>query len=235
MIITIEDVVPLARYDNIPWTVAHIQEAIGPTGPWSTISTVALSPVDTNPSNPLPRNFTAESNLVDGWYRVVFEDATADQQLPTDPIQFEPSFAPTLSQVGEIALSRTVDDVGNVLGTFTSRTRPTDASARKLISRAYNDVIPEIGSDIPEDLWPKAANVIALRAAMLIELTLYANEIRNNLSPYPEYKALYEEELLKLKTEIMAEEAGQDPEDALGGTSPAFGFPAPDDLLTAEM
>lgn len=144
-------------------------------------------------------------------------------------------YTPSLDQVGAIALSRTVDDVGNVTGTFNTQTRPTDTSVNMLITKALDDVAPEIGADIPADLQDKAKNVVAIRTAMLIELTLYGIEIRNNLSPYPELKALYEEELAKLKTEVAVEEGGGDPTNELGGNYPAWGFPEPDNLLFGEM
>jgi hypothetical protein len=88
-VITFERFAPIRRFDGIPWTTARIEEAPYSTGPWTPIDTKTLSPVDDDPSEPIPRSLTTElaSDAPALWYRIVFEDGTGDETEPTDPIQ----------------------------------------------------------------------------------------------------------------------------------------------------
>lgn len=87
-VITFEGFQPIARYDGLPWTEARIEEATTPTGSWTAIETIALSPVDSDPSAPAVRNLTTEnaSATTGLWYRIIFVDANDDEAAPTDPI-----------------------------------------------------------------------------------------------------------------------------------------------------
>lgn len=80
---------PPARFDDNPWTDAQIEEAPDPTdGPWTLIDTIALSPLDPDPTDPLLRSLTtANGTDVDLWYRVIFVDATLGTSEPTTPVQ----------------------------------------------------------------------------------------------------------------------------------------------------
>jgi hypothetical protein len=91
-VVTLEDFTPIARFDSFPWTHARIQEAPTILGPWTTLETKTLSPVDSNPATPATRDFTTSlATLGDGvgWYRVVWVDAanatsTSDAVGPSD-------------------------------------------------------------------------------------------------------------------------------------------------------
>jgi hypothetical protein len=103
VVVTLEDYRPSPRYDGEPWTDARIEEGPAYIGPWTTLETIALSPVDADPTNPAYRNFTTDLGTADElWYRIVFLDADASTGLPTIPVQNveddEPAFAP----VGEL-------------------------------------------------------------------------------------------------------------------------------------
>jgi len=88
-VITFEDYLPSPRYDSLPWTTITIEEGPTDIGPWTVIDTQPLDPVDTDPANPIVRNFTTDlaSDLPDLWYRVVFFDASLDESQPTVPVQ----------------------------------------------------------------------------------------------------------------------------------------------------
>lgn len=91
-VITFENYQPTARYDSLPWTEVRIQEALtadAEEADWTTIDTVALSPLDADPANPAIRNFTTQlaSDTAGLWYRVIFADADGDLLLPTVPTQ----------------------------------------------------------------------------------------------------------------------------------------------------
>jgi len=103
-VVTIEDVRPAPRYDGLPWTDAQIQEGTASAGPWVTLETVALSPIDADPRNPIYRNFTTALATADEqWYRIVFVDASASTGLPTAPIQNLADDRPVYASVDELA------------------------------------------------------------------------------------------------------------------------------------
>jgi hypothetical protein len=84
VVVSLEDYRPSPRYDGEPWTDARIEEAAASTGPWTTLETIALAPVDADPMNPAYRDFTTQLGTADGlWYRIVFLDAD-DRTLSTE-------------------------------------------------------------------------------------------------------------------------------------------------------
>jgi len=144
-------------------------------------------------------------------------------------------YKPSLEEVAAITLQRTADSLGNISGIFSSETRPTEEQAERIVEFALNDVIPMIGYQIPSNLWEGASNLVALRAAMLIEVTLYGQEIRNQISPYPYYKELFDTALVEIQEEVANEEAGGDPADQLSGNYARFAYPPAENLLWGEM
>lgn len=92
MIVSFEDYTPPARFDLIPWTQVRIEESDSSTlsddTVWSSIDLIALTP-DPDPADPAVRNFTTSlaSNTPDLWYRVTFIDGSANESLPSVPVQ----------------------------------------------------------------------------------------------------------------------------------------------------
>jgi hypothetical protein len=87
-VVSFERYRPVARYDGLPWTQVRIEEAATEDGTFTAIETIALSPVDSDPSDPQARSFTTElANDGALWYRIVFVDANGDESVATDPIQ----------------------------------------------------------------------------------------------------------------------------------------------------
>lgn len=122
-VITFSDYRPIARYDAVPWSEVRVQEGESSDGPWTTIDTIAISPVDDDPSDPATRSFTtAEADDALGlWYRLVFYDAIGDSAEPTQPVQNTESVAPDAFA--------TPDDLATRLGltlTEDERDRATD-------------------------------------------------------------------------------------------------------------
>ena len=110
VVVTLEDYRPSPRYDGLPWTSAQIQEGTASTGPWVTLETQALSPVDADPRNPAYRNFTtALGTAAEQWYRIVFLDAALATGLPTYPIQNIADDRPVYASVAELATLLRVD------------------------------------------------------------------------------------------------------------------------------
>lgn len=104
-VVSLEDVRPSPRYDGEPWTQARFEEGTASTGPWTTLETIALSPVDSDPANPAYRSFTTDlaSDTEGLWYRIVFLDAGGDTGLPTFPIQNVADSRPVYASVAELA------------------------------------------------------------------------------------------------------------------------------------
>jgi hypothetical protein len=242
MIVTFEEYRPPARYDGYPWTVAQIYEAPAEAGPWTLIDTITFLDPDIDPEHPKERDFTTElATLDNGWYYVVFTDSQDRETQPTAPEQNAPrldeEYLPSLQEVGLINRGRTIDSNGNELGTFNSETRPDDEGVIGLIGQAGTDVRDKIGGVIPADLRLKAKRVIAVRTAMLIELSYYSSEVATDRSPYPMFKEMYEDLLPDLVTAVAAEEAGLSSDDSVtgGGLFAQFGFDDESSWMTRRL
>jgi hypothetical protein len=130
VVVSFENYQPTARYDGVPWTEALIQEAATADAldaDWTTIDTIALSPVDADPENPASRDFTTENGTAaDLWYRIVFADASGDELLPTVPVQnTTPIFA-----------YATVAELARILKIRQPTPEQTDAMERVLLAAA---------------------------------------------------------------------------------------------------
>ena len=103
VVVTLEDYRPSPRYDGEPWTQARIEEAPLASGPWTTLETIPLVPVDADPENPAYRNFTTDLGTAeDLWYRIVFLDADASTGLPTIPVQNVEDDRPVYAATSEL-------------------------------------------------------------------------------------------------------------------------------------
>jgi hypothetical protein len=83
---------------------------------------------------------------------------------------------PTVDQVAALERTRTVDDAGNELSTFTADTRPTDVEAEALTLQAASEVLSQLPPCIPPAYYDGVRAVVALRAASLIELSYYREQ-----------------------------------------------------------
>lgn len=104
-VISFERFRPIARYDEIPWTLARIEEGATSDGPWTVIETITLDPVDADPSDPAYRNLTTElaDDAFDLWYRITFIDGSGDESIPTTPIQNVETGTSVYATVDELA------------------------------------------------------------------------------------------------------------------------------------
>jgi hypothetical protein len=90
-VVSFVNMTPPARFDAVPWTDAQVEEAATEDGTWATIDTVALSPVDVDPSAPAARSFTTILGTGDDlWYRVRFLDGSAGFSEPSLPFLNSP-------------------------------------------------------------------------------------------------------------------------------------------------
>lgn len=197
-VITFTGVTPIPRYDGDPWTQVAIDEGTTPDGPWAQLEVQNLSPVDADPRFPQSRDITTDlATLANGWYRLRFIDSSGDEESATQPIQNlekgEALYTPTVGQIGALLRTRTVDTSGNELGTFTNATRPTALQVDQLARAAASTLSTYIGNEIPVDLLSDASDLAAIRAAMLIELGYFPEQVTSGRSPYEQYKALWDE------------------------------------------
>lgn len=102
-------------------------------------------------------------------------------------------FTPTASQVADLIRARTVDTDGHEIGAFTSATRPTDTQVQGLIGQATMLVGAKVGADLPVALRGYATHLAALRAAMLVEMSYWPEQVNDAASPYQQLSQIADE------------------------------------------
>jgi hypothetical protein len=125
---------PPARYDDLPWTEARIQESATENGVYTQIDVYTLDPVDTDPADPVARTFTTELGTVASqWYRLVWADADGDTSVPTNSVQ----------NIDALVPYATVTELARILKLRAPTTEQTAAMNRVLVTAAG-----EINSEI---------------------------------------------------------------------------------------
>lgn len=227
--VSFTEYVPTPRYDGLHWDTIKIEEGVTEDGPWVLIDTIDI-PLDEDPENPQARSFTTHNGTVPAaWYRVSFIDEAGDV-LYTDPVQNVPStiidYRPTVGDVGRKVMSRTKDKYGNVTGVFSSDTSPTAAQVGLIIDDVLTEVTDVIGDEVPAPLRDDAANVLALRAAMQIELDFFTDQVNTGRSIYPQLHEQYKEALASLQKQVQNFEDGETGVvSSSPATGPSYGFP----------
>jgi hypothetical protein len=134
-VVTLQDFVPGARYDGLPWVEGRIEEGAGPDGPWTALETQPLSPVDTDPTAPANRDFTTTlASSATGWFRVVFIDAASHLQESSAVYVNPNAINATGLTVGDL-----VDQIKDEAGfdaTDTAVLRWLNARHRRMIARS---------------------------------------------------------------------------------------------------
>ena len=144
-------------------------------------------------------------------------------------------YTPELADVAAVAATRTKDKYGNVTGTFSDATTPTDAQVEALIADAVDKVSIRIGDDIPEGLFEDAKDVAALRTAMLIESTYFPEQMQNARSPYQVLKTQFDEDMQDLLNSIFSVSTGGSLSDPPTPNAPRGAFPPATPWLTRPM
>lgn len=119
--------------------------------------------------------------------------------------ELEPWPLPVVDDVAALLRARTKDADGAELGTFTDATRPTADEVERLIARAYGDVSTQTGAVLGERLALEAAAMVALRAAMFVELSYFPEQVRTDRSAYQEYERIYDAGMTALRLAIEGE------------------------------
>lgn len=249
VVVTLQRYVPIPRTGTgaVPWTTARILESAAETGPFVQIDQITLSPVDTDPANPVPRDLTtANATLTDGWYEVVWVDANGAVSDPTAPLENAPATGtrPSVQEVASRLRARTKIAGGKELGTWTTTTRPTAGEVEDLIDDALDEVLGKVqpiddtqqfgsaynapGSDYER----RIRRAVALYAAILVELSYFPEQIRSGQSPVTTMQQLYDSRIRALISEGetgRAEGMGVGGSGGGGGDAPAdaaWAYPA---------
>lgn len=211
MIVTLKDFTPPERYDNHPWTTARVEESATASGPWASVQTFTLNPVDTEPSSPQSRSFTTElATVEDGYYRIVFIDGTGDESLPSDAVQFRTDLAsqirPTVRELGELMGARTYK-LGKKLGFFNDETTPTAEQADSKIDVATQVVLTKVGTKVTESFYTLCRTAILFKAAALVEMSYYPEQANDDNSAYSLYEDQYNQLMATLVTALSGHTA----------------------------
>lgn len=134
----------------------------------------------------------------------------------------------TVADVAALLPQRTKGEWGTD-GEFTDDTTPSAAQVQNLLDKAAGRIAGKLNLKDGEDICADgplelAEEVHALRAAMMVELTFFANQLRTDQSPYEKLKEQYDEGIKDLVTdyENMCGSGGGD----LGGEKmPSGNFP----------
>lgn len=118
---------------------------------------------------------------------------------PPEPIEVE---YPTQEDVARLLRARTKDDAGVENEAWTDDTRPTAAAVEELIQLAAGDVLSQTGAELLERPAAAAKTMIALRAAMFVELSYWPEQVRTDRSAYHEYERLYNDGMEALLVSI---------------------------------
>lgn len=132
-------------------------------------------------------------------------------------------FSPSVEDLGALMRTRTQEN-GTETGTFGTETRPTADEALGAIRTAADDLAISIGENIPVACFNAAKTLVKYRAAMLIELGFFAEQVREGASMYEAWKELYDEGLQGLINRIQSTEAEGD-DTTLSAGMAEFAFP----------
>lgn len=192
-VVDIIDSVPPAS--TVAWTTVQLGESAARTGPFSTIDTFTLDPIDLDPTLPATRSFHSEAaTLPAGWYQLTWLDPSGDQYV-TDPIWAGYGLRPSVQEVARLMPDRTTIDGGSEAGTFNSQTTPTDTEVDALIDMVLDSIAPRIEDDADGIIQRAARWVVTLKTATLVETGRFADQRDVNDARVAQWQDLIRENL----------------------------------------
>jgi hypothetical protein len=135
---------------------------------------------------------------------------------------------PTVDDVAALLRARTQDNNDQEVGTFNDDTRPTGDEAQRMIDVSAGLIFGAVGdlSDLDcgdADLVRNSAqNLWILLAAMLIELSYFPEQVRDNRSPYDQFKELFDVLVPYVTAAVQACQSGDEIPTPLPGDSGAL-------------
>jgi hypothetical protein len=187
---------PPARSDKKLWTEVRIEHSGSEDGPWVEDTTQGLSPLDSDPTSPSKRDLTFASKEAEAFFRLTFIDAESNESSPTDPVFDDGSgvdWRATTTDVATILRART-QALNTESGAFSDDTRPTKGQVQILIGQAVNEIAARLGTDelATDDLRAYARELVAIRAAMAVELSYFPEQTDTDQSAYEHLRELFE-------------------------------------------
>jgi len=178
---TLVGFVPLRRNDGIPWSEVDVEQGLTPRdGPWVTIDTQALSPLDADPWEPAARTVTTtEATGDDGpWFRLRFRDAddnvdiTESVALTGEGVLLPPSAEDVRSR-SKLLQERYPADPFDADVEAQLREVVADATAlvEQLTCRTMDDTVPD-------NLQRVALRAIVLKSEQIGEISYSAATVR---------------------------------------------------------
>jgi hypothetical protein len=116
----------------------------------------------------------------------------------TIPVEPSVAWLPTPDDLAALLRARTKDANGAELGHWSDATRPTDVEVQTLINMAAAELTDADGPGDP--CAPRCRSAVAYRAACLIELSYFPEQVRSDRSPYTELKELADAALDAFRT-----------------------------------
>jgi hypothetical protein len=111
---------------------------------------------------------------------------------------------PTCDDVGALERTRTIDDSGNDVGTFTDTTHPTCEEVDSIIEQAVDDVLLELPEQFKVTHYDSIKRAVTFYAATLIETSYYREEMAPG-TPGDVYRTRYERMMGSMKERIEAD------------------------------
>lgn len=179
-----------------------------------TSGTEVLARQTTEITEPVPGNYigkrlapTDEGNYLFVWDKVEGGDPLLPENVAVEQLQvtritpFDSvvAFLPDPSDVAALIPARTFDSSSDQVGAFTANTRPTVGEVQTYINQAGNEVGARLGQEIEDDTKRAyARELVALRAAMAVEIGYRPEQSNPDDSAYERLRELYETGLAAL-------------------------------------
>lgn len=145
-----------------------------------------------------------------GQYVVVWDTGGASPEYATDellvtydePDPLSPVLECSVQDVASLLRARTKDDSGNEVGDFNADTRPTETEVEDLIAQSAAMVNAVANGDVPSRLLAFGQHVVALRTAMMVELTYWPEQVQRENSPFGHIREMFIDALEAFKVAL---------------------------------
>lgn len=87
---------------------------------------------------------------------------------------------PAVREVALLERTRCVEQDGAVVNTFTTLTSPTYDECEGVIDQAVEMVLVDLPDYLPESTYPRVKQAVILRAAFLVEMSFYREQIKES-------------------------------------------------------
>lgn len=175
---------------------------------------------------------TLADGIDEASYTVVWDEGDPEDEEHTYGdtlvVWASPEFAarPAPNEVASLLRARTTVRGGRTFGEWSDETNPSETQVAQLIEVASTDVAVAVGTDLAPVYATAARRLMLYRAAMLVELSYYPEQVNADRSAYAQYKELYDEGIARLIEAVAEGGSGGDGDSvATAGYLPTGMFP----------